>query len=92
MTDLEGATVCPGFYDSHAHMDREGLKARGGFSLAGRRSVEAIVEGVRLGVERTPPGEWAVLMPLGTPKLNGSVANLTRNGELSTMAGGGAGP
>ena len=30
--DLEGATVCPGFYDSHAHMDREGLKARGGFS------------------------------------------------------------
>ena len=68
--DLEGATVCPGFYDSHAHMDREGLKARGGFSLAGRHSVKDIVEGVRLGVERTPPGEWAVFMPLGTPKLN----------------------
>ena len=67
--DLEGATVCPGFYDSHAHMDREGLKARGGFSLAGRHSVKDIVEGVRLGVERTPPGEWAVFMPLGTPKL-----------------------
>ena len=68
--DLEGATVCPGFYDSHAHMDREGLKARGGFSLAGRHSVKDIVEGVRLGVEQTPPGEWAVFMPLGTPKLN----------------------
>ena len=67
--DLEGATVCPGFYDSHAHMDREGLKARGGFSLAGRHSVQDIVEGVRLGVEKTPPGEWAVFMPLGTPKL-----------------------
>ena len=68
--DLEGATVCPGFYDSHAHMDREGLKARGGFSLAGRHSVKDIVEGVRLGVERTPPREWAVFMPLGTPKLS----------------------
>ena len=67
--DLEGATVCPGFYDSHAHMDREGLKARGGFSLAGRHSVKDIVEGVRLGVEKTPPGEWAIFMPLGTPKL-----------------------
>ena len=61
--------MCPGFYDSHAHMDREGLKARGGFSLAGRHSVKDVVEGVRLGVERTTPGEWAVFMPLGTPKL-----------------------
>ena len=51
-------------------MDREGLKARGGFSLAGRHSVKDIVEGVRLGVERTPPEEWAVFMPLGTPKLS----------------------
>ena len=68
--DLEGATVCPGFYDSHAHMDREGLKARGGFSLAGRHSGKDIVEGARLGVEKTPPGEWAVFMPLGTQKLN----------------------
>ena len=68
--DIEGRTVCPGFYDSHAHMDREGLKARGGFSLAGRHSVKDIVEGVHLGVERTPPGEWAVFMPLGTPKLS----------------------
>ena len=33
-----------------------------------------------------------VVSALGTPKLNGSVANLTRNGELSTMAGGGADP
>ena len=62
--------MCPGFYDSHAHMDREGLKARGGFSLAGRHSVKDIVEGVRLGVEKTPPGEWTVFMPLGTPKLD----------------------
>jgi len=68
--DLGGATVCPGFYDSHAHMDREGLKARGGFSLAGRHSVAAIVDGVSKGVARTPAGEWAVFMPLGTPKLD----------------------
>ena len=68
--DLAGRTVCPGFFDSHAHMDREGLKARGGFSLAGRHSVAEIVDAVRLGVERTPKGEWAVFMPMGTPKLS----------------------
>ena len=33
--DLDGRTVCPGFIDTHAHMDREGLKARGGYTLAG---------------------------------------------------------
>ena len=68
--DLKGASVCPGFYDSHAHMDREGLKARGGFSLARRHSVAAIVDGVKRGVERTPRGQWALFMPMGTPKLN----------------------
>ena len=38
--DLAGKTVCPGFFDAHAHMDREGLKARGGYSLAGRHSIK----------------------------------------------------
>ena len=54
--DLEGRAVCPGFYDSHAHMDREGLKARGGFSLAGRHSVKDIVEGVRPRGPEDPTG------------------------------------
>ena len=45
--DLEGKAVVPGFVDTHAHMDREGLKARCGYSLAGRHSVAAIVEAVK---------------------------------------------
>ena len=68
--DLGGRRACPGFYDAHAHMDREGLKARGGYSLAGRHSVRAIVEAVELAARRTPKGEWLVFMPMGTPKLS----------------------
>ena len=67
--DLGGRTVCPGFIDTHAHMDREGLKARGGYSLAGRHSVAAIVDAVASACARTPKGEWVVFMPMGTPKL-----------------------
>jgi hypothetical protein len=51
-------------------MDREGLKARGGYSLAERHSVRAIVEAVELAARRTPKGEWLVFMPMGTPKLS----------------------
>jgi predicted amidohydrolase YtcJ len=33
--DLRGRTVVPGFFDAHPHVDREGLKARGGIPIAG---------------------------------------------------------
>lgn len=68
--DLAGSTACPGFFDAHAHMDREGLKSRGGYSLAGRHSVAAIVEAVGRAVAHTPAGEWVICMPMGTPKLS----------------------
>lgn len=32
--DLDGLTVIPGFNDTHAHMDREGLKTSGHRSMA----------------------------------------------------------
>ena len=70
IVDLAGRTACPGFFDSHAHMDREGLKSRGGYSLAGRHSVADIVDAVKSAAARTPKGEWVVFMPLGTPKLD----------------------
>ncbi len=70
IVDLAGRTACPGFFDSHAHMDREGLKSRGGYSLAGCHSVADIVAAVKKAVARTPKGEWVVFMPLGTPKLD----------------------
>jgi len=65
--DLRGRVVLPGFVDAHPHVDREGLRARGGHPIAGLRSVAEIVEVVRRAAAVTPPGEWIVLMPMGTP-------------------------
>ena len=65
--DLEGRTVLPGFFDAHPHMDREGLKALGGESLAGADSVAAIVERVAEAALNARPGEWIVFMPMGAP-------------------------
>ena len=65
--------------DTHAHMDREGLKARCGYSLAGRHSVAAIVEAVKNAVARTQKGEWIVFLPMGTTKLG----NISRPAQLA---------
>lgn len=65
--DLAGRAVVPGFFDAHPHMDREGLKARGGIPIAGLRSVAEIVEVVRGAARSAGPGEWIVLMPMGAP-------------------------
>jgi hypothetical protein len=65
--DLRGRSVLPGFFDGHPHVDREGLRARGGISLAGLTSVAEIVDGVRRAASRARPGEWIVTMPMGAP-------------------------
>ncbi len=65
--DLRGATVVPGFFDAHPHLDREGLKTRGGLPISGLRSASEIVEVVAQAARTTPPGEWIVLMPMGSP-------------------------
>ncbi|MCK6454738.1 MAG: amidohydrolase family protein [Alphaproteobacteria bacterium] len=67
LLDVQGGTVTPGFFDAHPHMDRHGLKARGGVPLAGEGSVAGICAVVRAAAARTPKGEWIVLMPMGTP-------------------------
>ena len=64
IVDAGGRTVTPGIYDAHPHMDREGLKARGGIPIEGLSSVAEIVEVVREAASRTPAGEWIVLMPM----------------------------
>ena len=64
IVDAGGRTVTPGIYDAHPHMDREGLKARGGIPIDGLASVAEIVEVVREAASRTPAGEWIVLMPM----------------------------
>lgn len=65
--DLAGRSVVPGFFDGHAHMDREGLKDCGGLSLAGLRSVSEVVAAVADAARQAAPGEWIVCMPLGDP-------------------------
>lgn len=65
--DLRGRSALPGFFDGHPHVDREGLRARGGISLAGLTSVAEIVEEVRRAASRARPGNWIVMMPMGAP-------------------------
>ncbi len=67
LIDLGGGTVLPGFFDAHPHMDREGLKAHGGIPIAGLRSVVDIVNIVHNAARSAKPGEWIILMPMGTP-------------------------
>ncbi|WP_210269026.1 amidohydrolase [Tardiphaga robiniae] len=64
--DLQGTCVIPGFNDTHAHMEREGLKTLRP-SLAGAKSVGDILARIREAAAITPPGEWIVTMPAGTP-------------------------
>ena len=66
IVDLRGATVIPGLVDAHAHLDREGLKARYP-SLARCRSITDIQALVRRLAAKTPKGEWIVTMPVGSP-------------------------
>lgn len=67
LIDGSGKTVIPGMFDAHPHMDRQGLKARGGIALDGCKSIADILDVIREAVARTPEGEWVVLMPMGTP-------------------------
>jgi predicted amidohydrolase YtcJ len=67
VVDLRGRAVVPGFCDAHPHVDREGLKRRGGIAIEGLRSVGAIVDVVREAVRAARPGAWIVLMPMGSP-------------------------
>ncbi|MDQ8031638.1 MAG: amidohydrolase family protein [Bordetella sp.] len=64
--DLDGAAVIPGFNDTHAHMEREGLKHLRP-SLAHARSVADVLDVVRAQARITPRGEYIVTMPVGTP-------------------------
>ncbi|HJZ20030.1 MAG TPA: amidohydrolase family protein [Bradyrhizobium sp.] len=63
--DVSGKTVTPGFFDGHPHMDRAGLRQRGGIPLDGCHSIADIQEVIREAASRTPSHEWIVLMPMG---------------------------
>jgi predicted amidohydrolase YtcJ len=64
--DLRGKTVIPGLIDSHAHMDREGLKTV--FPSLGRvRSIRDIQDRIAELARHKALGEWVVTMPIGDP-------------------------
>jgi predicted amidohydrolase YtcJ len=64
--DLGGHTVLPGMCDSHAHLEREGLKGQR-LSLKGLRSIGDILSVIRAAAARAQPGTWIVTMPIGDP-------------------------
>ncbi len=64
MIDLQGKTVIPGIIDTHAHLDREGLKNLQ-LGLEGVRSIQDILDRIQQEVSAVPPGEWVVTMPIG---------------------------
>ncbi|HXH81599.1 MAG TPA: amidohydrolase family protein, partial [Candidatus Tectomicrobia bacterium] len=69
---------------AHPHLDREGLKARGGVPIAGLGSVAEIVEVVRRAAASAKPGEWIVLMPMGSPLDYVSRPEQLREGRFPT--------
>ncbi len=81
--DAAGRTVTPGIFDAHPHMDREGLKARGGIAIEGMASVAEIVEAVREAASRTPAGEWIVLMPMQLAPEHGMPRYVSEPGQLA---------
>ncbi len=64
--DLAGRTALPGFVDTHAHVDREGLR-RAYPSLQDCRSIGDVQAVVGQAAGQRQPGEWVVILPLGEP-------------------------
>jgi predicted amidohydrolase YtcJ len=64
--DVEDRAIIPGIIDSHAHMEREGLKSLRP-SLTGARSIADILSRISEAASKTPKGEWVITMPVGEP-------------------------
>lgn len=62
--EVDDLVVIPGFNDTHAHMDREGLKIQRP-SIDGVKSIGELLERIKAIVQETPKGEWIVTMPIG---------------------------
>lgn len=81
--DLQDRTVIPGIIDTHAHMDREGLKnIQPG--LEGITCIADILQIVKRQVARTPPGEWVVTMPIGNRPNYADVTEQIAEGRYPT--------
>ena len=85
VVDLGGARVVPGLVDTHAHLDREGLKSLYP-SLARCRSISGIQAVIRRLAARTPKGQWIVTMPVGAPPFYQDPPAALREGRWPTRA------
>lgn len=71
--------IIPGFNDTHAHMDAEGLREHFP-SLAGCRSIDDVLNRVSALAKEKAPGEWVLTMPIGEPPYYyGGPLTLTEN-------------
>lgn len=64
--DFGDAAIIPGFNDTHAHLDTEGLKLRRP-SLAEARSIDDVIARISALAKERPAGSWIVTMPVGEP-------------------------
>jgi hypothetical protein len=81
--DAKGRAVVPGLIDSHAHLDREGLKSVFP-SLAGCRSIADIQGHIRDLARKAKPGEWIVTMPIGEPPYYFDVTKTLKENRFPT--------
>jgi predicted amidohydrolase YtcJ len=79
--DFRGHTIIPGFNDTHAHLDAVGTRLQRP-SLEGAGSVTEVLDKIRSLARDTPPGEWIVTAPLGTPPFYLEAPATLREGRM----------
>jgi predicted amidohydrolase YtcJ len=67
VVDVRGATILPGFIDTHPHVLHFGAFAEPLVDIADARSHDEIAARIRARAATTPRGEWIMTTPVGEP-------------------------